>query len=234
MKIKTAIFGNRSEVFYDAERWRILEEKREIAKKIMEVLKSNGIDSIIYGSIARGDVKKDSDVDIFIPYNIPSYRIELALQEFKIVERRIVQATPNYAIKGEIVIENANISFPLVKMKDRELDFYRFGGALTFEEVKKGLRSIGVDKRLMLIIPRNYGHLEIPLNEIDKSEAADILKVSVEIIEERMRVLEKRREIGRTGIFLYEIVPEEESFESFLNNLSSRNQFVRRKMKKQS
>ncbi len=229
--MKTAVFGSRKKVKYTRDHWKLLREKRKIAKEIMETLKDYGIPSIVYGSIARGDVKPTSDVDIFIPLLIPSYKLELALQDFGILERRIIQATPNYAIKGEIILEEANVSFPLVKMREKEMDFYRFGGYLDLRGLKRNQRIAGVDKRLVLIVPLKDGHYEVPTNEIDKSELARFLNVCIEVVEERFRVLERRREIGRTGIFLNERVPETESFESYLASLSFQNNHLKRRMK---
>ncbi|NOY10684.1 MAG: nucleotidyltransferase [Archaeoglobi archaeon] len=231
MRGKTATFGSRRKVRYGEDRWRLLREKRRVAREIMETLESSGIPSIVYGSVARGDVRKTSDVDIFIPLNIPSYKIELALEDFCILERRIVQATPNYAIKGEIVLENASVSFPLVKMKEKEMDFYRFGGYLDLDMLVSEKRVSGVDKRLVLIVPLRDGHYEIPADEMDKSELADFLGVGIEIVIERFRVLERRREVGRTGVFLNEPVPDFESFESHLSALALQNAYLKRRMK---
>lgn len=231
MRGKTATFGSRKKVKYGEERWKLLEEKRKIARGIMETLESSGIPSVVYGSVARGDVKKTSDVDIFIPMNIPSYKIELALEDFCVLERRIVQATPNYVIKGEIVLENANVSFPLVKMREKEMDFYRFGGYLDLEKLNSNVRVPGVDKRLVLIVPLRDGHYEIPANEMDISELADFLGVGIEIVVERFRVLERRREVGRTGVFVNEPVPDFESFESHLSTLALQNAYLKRRMK---
>lgn len=230
MRGKTAIFGPRKKVKYSREQWKLLDEKREVALQIMETLAENGIESVVYGSVARGDVKKTSDVDIFVSTYVPSYRIELALHDYTILERRIVQATPNYAIKGEIVLENANVSFPLVKMKDKEMDFYRFGGCIDIDSLKEGDRSPGVDKRLVLIIPLRDGHYEIPANELDASELAGFLGVGIEIVKERFRVLERRREVGRTGVFLSEIVHDFESFETKLKEIMERNPLVKRRL----
>ncbi|RLI70592.1 nucleotidyltransferase [Archaeoglobales archaeon] len=232
MTRKTATFGTRKEVVYDEDRWKNLKDKRKRAKKVMSSLKSFDLKSIVYGSVARGDVTKNSDVDVFVPYKVPSYRIELALDKFQIIEKRIVQATPNYAIKGEFLLEdNTTVSFPLVKMKERELDFYRFGGALDYDLLLNGERVAGVDKRLILIIPTENGHREIPINEIQPSAVAKILNVGIEIINERMRVLLRRREVGRTGVFLCETISYDESFESALNCIAAKNPAVRRIIK---
>ncbi|NJE79641.1 nucleotidyltransferase domain-containing protein, partial [Thermococcus sp. GR4] len=79
------------EVVYPPKRWHYLWEKREKALKIMERLEQ--FDPQLYGSVARGDVRRDSDIDIFIPYKVPSYLIELALEGI-VSRRKIVMATP--------------------------------------------------------------------------------------------------------------------------------------------
>lgn len=231
MRGKTATYGDRREVIYSDEHWKLLRRKRKRAKEVMQRLYEFGLEPILYGSVARGDVTKDSDVDIFIPLQVPSYKIELALDEFEILEKRIVQATPNYAIKGEFVLsENTTVSFPLVKMKEREIDFYRFGGAISFKELLEDRRVAGVDKRLVLIMPMEVGHAEIPIDEMQPAEVAKILGVCVEIVEERKRVLERRREIGRTGVFLLEKVPLESNFETVLKMIAERNPAVRKRI----
>lgn len=219
------------EVVYDKEKWEILRIKREKAKILMKRLADHRISSIIYGSIARGDVKEKSDVDIFIPQLLPSFRVELALDGVEILEKRIVQATPSYAIKGEIVIDDeTTVSFPLVKMREKELDFYRFGGCIGYGDLLMNKRVPGVDKRLMLILPTENGHREISIREIHPSVAAKILRVSINIIFERIRVLERRREIGRTGVYLCEKIRGEESFESALREIALRDPAVRRRL----
>jgi hypothetical protein len=206
-----------------------LTEKRKRARDVTEKLIE--LSPIVYGSVARGDVNDLSDVDVFIPEVVPSYRVEIALDGFNILERRIVQATPNYAIKGELVLEeNTTVSFPLVRIKQREIDFYKFGGAINHDGLIKNARVPGVDKRLVLILPKEYGHDEIPLNEMQAGEIAKILKVGVEIVNERIRVLEKRREFGRTGVFLNEQISPHESFESALRTIAKKNPYVKRRL----
>ncbi len=227
MRPKTATFGERRVVEYSKERWKILREKRKIANKIMSELEKAGIPSIVYGSVARGDVREKSDVDIFIPVKIPSYKIEIAIEDW--IDRRIVQATPNYAIKGEIMVdEGVSVSFPLVKMKDREMDFYKFGGCLSIEQLRKNERVVGVDKRLVMIIPNEKGHEEVPINELYPNEVAKRLGVGLEIVLERIRVLERRRDVGRTGVFLLHSVPPGESFESELKEIAKKKPAVRK------
>ncbi len=228
---RVAAYGARRLVEYNAEHWKLLERKRKRAIEVMEALMGLGIDSIVYGSVARGDVNERSDVDVFVPQIVPSYKVELALDGFEILEKRIVQATPNYAIKGEFVLsDDTTVSFPLVKMREREIDFYRFGGCLDYDGLLRGERVAGVDKRLVLILPTAKGHREVPLSEMHPSSAAKILGVSIDIVLERIRVLTRRREVGRTGVFMCEPIPLYESFESALKSIASRNPAVRRRI----
>ncbi|WP_202319970.1 nucleotidyltransferase domain-containing protein [Archaeoglobus neptunius] len=228
---RVATYGVRKLIEYSEERWKILKEKRERAKEIMDSLFSFGIESIVYGSVARGDVTEKSDVDIFIPHNIPSYKVEIALDGFEVLEKRIIQATPNYAIKGEYVLsDNTTVSFPLVRMREREMDFYRFGGCIDYNGIVEDRRVAGVDKRLVLIIPNEKGHREVPLTDMHPSSVARMLDVSIDIVMERIRVLTRRREVGRTGIFLCETIALNECFESALKSIASRNPAVRRRI----
>ncbi|RJS93913.1 DNA polymerase subunit beta [Candidatus Bathyarchaeota archaeon] len=199
----------------------------------MTTLDKLGIFSIVHGSIARGDVSEKSDIDIFIPDIISSFLVESALERVGIpISRRVlIQATPTYSIKAYIEIEEGrSISFPLSKLRKTEREFYKFGGEATLEMLKQNIRSMGVDKRLMLIEPTSEGHIESSIIGRE-NEVAKLLGISVETVLDRVRILRRRDKIGRTGLFIERELSSEETFESALKELSERNPAVRRRLR---
>ena len=211
----------------------MLKEYRWKAAKLMTTLESSHIQSILHGSIARGDVTAKSDIDIFIPEPPSSFIVETALEKTGISfnARYVVQATPNYAMKAHIEIdEKTTVSFPLMWMRKVEREFYRFGGELNLSHLQRGSRWVGVDKRLMLIEPKVKGHMES--NIVGREEqTAKTLGVSVETIMDRVHALLKRDQVGRTGVFVKKELNADETFELALTKLATVNPAVRRRIK---
>lgn len=224
------------EVIYTEEHWKLLSELRKEASKLLRVLYRKGLQAFVHGSIARGDVWRGSDIDIVILDTVPSYIIEYTLENggYSIYARYIVVATPISTPKAYITLDNEErktISFPLYKLKTREYEFYRFGGLLDLEGLKRDLRVPGVDKRLVLIEPTPRGHLESPVIDYE-SVVASKLGISIETVVERVRVLSKRDEFGRTGVFIkYELAPHE-SFEEAIENIVKRNPLLRESLRR--
>ncbi|AEM39745.1 DNA polymerase beta domain protein region [Pyrolobus fumarii 1A] len=230
--------GEYKVVVYDEARWRLLRALRDEARRIMEALASMGLQSIVHGSVARGDVKPTSDIDVFIPYPVPSYRVELALERagFSIYKRVVVQATPSSTPKAYLVLdeeERRSVSFPLGKLGKTEYEFYYFGGALDLDGLKSGKRVPGVDKRLVLIEPTPEGHRESPVIGRE-AEVAKIVGVSLETVMERVRVLTRRDEHGRTGVFVKLEVPPGEEIEDYVRRYAARNPLLRRVLEERS
>jgi len=221
------------EVIYDAERWSLLKRFRQKSMQIMEALENFHLESIVHGSIARGDVNKKSDVDVFVPSQPSSFIVETALEKDDIpVNRRlVVQATPTYAMKAYIeVSENTSISFPLMKMRKVEREFYKFSGIATLKNLRDSLRVSGVDKRLMLIEPTEKGHRESTIIGRE-DQVAKLLGISVETVLDRVHALLRRDEVGRTGVFIEKELSSDETFEMALKRLADQNPAVRRRLR---
>ena len=221
------------EVKYDKHHWQQLAHLRSEAINLMNILGKSNIASITYGSIARGDISVSSDIDVFIPNPPSSFTIETAIERAGItVNRRfIIQATPYYALKGYLKIHKQKVvSFPLLKMRRVERDFYRFGGETKLQKLMEGERIAGVDKRLMLIEPSLEGHIES--NIIGREEEiAKLLEISVETVLDRVRALLRRDKIGRTGVFIETELATDQTFELILKRLSETKPEVRRRLR---
>ena len=228
------VFPDVKEVFYDSAHWMLLQGLRGKAVKIMDALAARSLSSAVYGSVARGDVNKKSDVDVIIPYATSSHTVELALRMggLQIFSRRIAQATPSHTPKAHIYLDAVDetcLTFPLTSFRSLELEFYRFGGFQQVEEIKTEKRVPGCDKRLRLIQPTQTGHVESLIRGRER-EVARIVGVGVRIVEERIRVLTRRERVGRTGIVFSRDLEEDEVFEEALKQVSDTNPIVRRRL----
>jgi len=222
-------------VAYSNKRWDILHRLREKAKQIMEPLDKSNLEPIVHGSIARGDISPKSDIDIFVQTKTPSFTIQSALEKANITPTTlyVVQATPNYAMKAHIEIdEGTTVSFPLMKLRKVEREFYKFGGEINLENLQKDLRVSGVDKRLMLIEPTEEGHVESTIMGREE-HVAHVLGVSVETVSDRVHALSRRDDVGRTGVFMKQELPEGQTFEMLLDELAKKNPAVRRRLTSQ-
>jgi predicted nucleotidyltransferase len=224
--------SERVEITYDEGRWGLLSSLRAEASALMRPLASAHIECLAYGSLARGDVKPTSDVDIFIPTPPAPELVEAALEraDIRASEREIVQATPGYAAKGYIYTsERRGYSFPLVRLLPAERDFYGFAGSVTLQQLEAGTRVPGVDKRLMLIEPTQEGHTESPIAGREGT-VARLLGVDTRIVTERVRTLERRQSVGRTGVYLKHTLEPGEGFGEALHRLSLRRPAVRKRL----
>jgi hypothetical protein len=223
--------AERVDIIYDEERWHLFRAMRQEAAAMMAPLRGAHIDCLAYGSLARGDVSDGSDIDVFIPSPQSPTIIEATLERHGVwpTGREIVQATPGYAAKAYVYTDELRgYSFPLVELRPTEREFYSFAGSIRPEQVEAGLRVPGVDKRLMLIEPTSRGHVESPIAGRE-GEVAKLLGVGISIVLERVRTLERRRRVGRTGVYLKRVLSPEESFSEVLRELSLRRPALRRR-----
>jgi predicted nucleotidyltransferase len=199
--------------------------------KILQILEKQGLIGFVHGSIARGDVNKESDIDIHIPVQIPSFRLDL-IKDFVNAERHIIMGTPNSTIRGVLSrIDKVSISFPLSPPRERENEFYRFSGFLYLDDIKNDRYVPGVTKELLLIEPDGNGYwISSVITNI--ARVIHVLSISQQMIDERIRVLIRRDKIGRTGLLLDYVLSSDENFEQALKRIADKNIIVRRMMKK--
>jgi len=193
-------------------------------------IETTGTKPFVHGSVARGDVTDSSDIDIIIPQIISSYRLELVLGPP--LHRELVQATPSMVLKGHIhLVGDVVVSFPMFKLMSREEEFYRCGGSLDSVALESETRVPGVDKRLILIEPTTNGHIESGV--IDQEYiVAKKLDVSIDIARERVRVLTRRGQVGRTGVYQTYELKDSESFEEVTKRLQDSDPALRRTMER--
>jgi predicted nucleotidyltransferase len=222
------------EVTYNKAHWALLRQSREKATPLLAALENAHLHAFANGSLARGDVNPKSDIDIFILEPPSSFQIETALEKagIPVNARLLVQATPNYTMKAQIEIDPyTSVSFPLLKMRKVEREFYRFGGEINHTQLQKDTRVAGVDKRLLLIEPIETGHVESSIVGRE-AHVAKLLEISAETVLDRVHALLKRDAVGRTGVFIKKELTSGETFELALKKLAERNPAVRRKIKK--
>ncbi|MFW9787859.1 MAG: nucleotidyltransferase domain-containing protein [Candidatus Thorarchaeota archaeon] len=230
MAKKPEVMHEPQEVIYEQEHWDHLETLRNIATETIHELEAIGLKPFVYGSVARGDISKSSDIDIIVLRPVSSYRIELALGTP--LKRELVQATPSMVLKGHIYLpDDVVVTFPMFKLRPREEEFYRWGGLIDAFGLKDNTRVPGVDKRLVFIEPTMTGHIEQGAIGHEQ-EVAKRLDVSIGIAEERVRVLTRRDSVGRTGVYLTRTLNADESFEAVAKDLKDSDPALRRTIKR--
>lgn len=221
------------QVEYGEAQWVLLRSLREEAMGMMRPLHDAHVESVVYGSIARGDVKPTSDIDIWLPSPPSPTMVQAILDRagVRIIHREIIQATPSYAAKAYLYTDDSRgYSLPLVELRQNEAEFYRYAGSLDYRQLHSGSRVPGVDKRLMLIEPTDAGHSESPVQGRE-GLVASRLGVHVNIVLERVRTLERRGRVGRTGVYLKRVLAEGEDFGAVFMDLARARPALRRRMR---
>jgi predicted nucleotidyltransferase len=232
MKKDTILRDYYNTVAYTRDHLNLLNQKRKRSIELLEIFAKEGLKPFIYGSVARGDVHRDSDIDIIFLQLIPPYQIEIILDKYGINNyfREIIMATPTDTLKLYIYLnELESITIPLSKFDKKSEEFYDFGGKVNLNQLEANLRVPGIDKRLVLIKPTLEGHEEYSIIG-NEHLAAKQVNVSINLINERKRVLLKREKHGRTGVFLKRLLDLNESTEVVLKKLANKKSFVRKKL----
>jgi predicted nucleotidyltransferase len=222
-----------NEVIYSDEHWNLLKDKRNQAQFMIKPLHEAHIRSTVYGSIARGDITETSDIDVFIHTVISPTVLVATLESNRIhvSQRLIIQATPSYVAKAYIMIDETHgYSFPLIPMRASESEFPSYAGQLSYEDILEDKRVSGVNKELNLINPTEKGHIESPIQGME-GIVAKKLGVDTRIVQERVRTLERREKVGRTGVYIKRELGPEESFGQVLEELSNSKPGLRRRIR---
>lgn len=231
-KIIPKIKGDTVSIIYDSRRWNILHEKRSYALRIIKIFNDNGLSAYVHGSIARGDVDSDSDIDIYLLHTVGEGIVVSLLEShgFSLIARKIIQATPFHVPKLQLIIDKyTSITIPLDTLHKTEHDFYKFGGEVGYNELENNVRVPGVDKRLMLIQPTPQGHIEMPIIG-QESFVAKLLNIDIETVLERERILLRRNQIGRTGLYIDYTLAPDESTEQALRYLISKKPVLKKRL----
>lgn len=219
-------------IIYTKEDWTLLNHKRNSAIELLEMFVKEGFSPYVHGSIARGNVHKNSDIDIIFFHQLPSFQIELILDNngYKNYFREIIMATPLDSIKLYIHLsELESITLPLSKLKKKTIEFYDFGGKINLNQLKSDMRITGIDKRLILIKPIPQGHEEISIIGNEARTAKEV-GISLDTLNERKKVLLRREKYGRTGVYLKRQVQINETTEEVLKELADKKSIIRKKL----
>ncbi|MHA2363613.1 MAG: nucleotidyltransferase domain-containing protein [Candidatus Hodarchaeales archaeon] len=198
---------------------------------LVKLVKAGFRNCFTHGSIARGDVSLKSDLDIFVE-SYSSFELEYLLESSEQMDERVLtQATPNHTPKAVITLRDlvtTHVSFPLSPLRTREEEFYKFGGKVNLDDLREKKFVIGVNKRLQLVEKLSETKLSLTRIIGQETTIARRLGINVVTVKERVRVLSRRNQIGRTGIFLHRPLSPDEQFESVLQEIADTNPAVRR------
>ncbi len=190
------------EVRYSDERWKLLEELRKKARRVVETLSNLGLEGWVHGSVARGDVRKGSDVDVFVPQPVSPHTVDALVESapYEVLKVVATLPTPRDCVRVKVKMEgDVEVTVPVTTPSDRELEFYDFSGKLTPEALDRDERVPGVNKQLRMIEPRPWGHVEYSILGRE-GEVASKLGISVQLVNERIKALTRRDKVGVQGV----------------------------------
>jgi len=164
------------EVRYSKERWELLRRLRRRARRVIETLSELGLEGWVHGSVARGDVRKGSDVDVFVPHTTSPHVVDALVESSPYPVLKVVATlpTPRDCVRVKVLMErNVEVVVPVTAPSDRELEFYDFSGKLT---------------------PREYSIIG------REGEVAAKLGISTQLVNERIKALTRRDKVGVQGV----------------------------------
>jgi predicted nucleotidyltransferase len=82
----------------------------------------------------------------------------------------------------------------------------------------------------MMIQPTKTGHIEQSVIGLE-NHVAKILGISTQTVLDRVNTLNKRKKVGRTGVFIKKQISSTQTFEMALQKTANENPAVRRRMK---
>jgi predicted nucleotidyltransferase len=232
MKKEKILRNYYKKIVYNEEFLALLKSKRENAINLLNLFYKEGLNPVVHGSVARGDVHEASDVDIIFFKEIPPFKIEYILYKngFKNYFREIIMATPLDSIKLYIHLSELEaITLPLSRINKNYNYFYNFGGIIDLKQLKSDERVPGIDKRLVLIKPYFEGHEEYSVIGNEQIAAKEV-GISLNFLNQRKKVLLRREKFGRTGVFLKRKIQLEETTESVLRKLANQKPIIRKKI----
>lgn len=201
--------GEIREVIYSASRWRLLSLLRDEARSLLAALHDAGINAVVIGSVARGDVHSGSDIDVFVEQGVPYYMVENALlrKGYSIESVRIVKATPWSGLKVTYLLGGRrHVVLPVTIEGREEEEFPRYAGSIDLKELVIGKRVCGVSKQLYFIEPTAEGHREWWIVGRE-DEVAARLGISLETVFSRVRYRLRRYMRGKRGLYIDVTVP---------------------------
>jgi predicted nucleotidyltransferase len=232
MKKEKILRDHIEKIIYSKEDWTLLQKKRKHAIDLLAIFVKEGFNPFIHGSVARGDTHESSDIDLVFFHQVPPFQIELILEKngYKNYFREIIMATPSDSIKLYIHLSEIEcITLPLSKFEKKSVEFYDFGGKIDIHQLKMDVRVPGIDKRLLLIKPNSQGHEEISIIG-NEANAAKEVRISIDTINERKKVLLRREKYGRTGVFLKRSIQMNETTEEVLKKIAKKKSIIRKKL----
>ena len=232
MKKEKILRDHFEKIIYSKEDWILFKQKRKNALNLLEMFAKEGFNPIVHGSVARGDIHENSDIDIVFFQKIPPFQIELVLEKnnYKNYFREIIMATPVDSIKLYIHLSELDcITLPLSRLDKKNMEFYDFGGKIDIKQLKSDVRVMGIDKRLVLIKPNSQGHEEISIIGNEANIAKEV-GISIGTLNERKKVLLRREKYGRTGVFLKRSIQINETTEDVLKSLAKKKSIIRKKL----